>query len=191
MKTRKAFDIHSGRNLHKVDLVDKNGNPIDVYPTPDDSAVFIIDGTAYSMEEAKDMLFEEIDDERIDVYKTDVSDYAKEFQKNEDDCVKKKIRECSNWFFDLIGIFTHHAFFTQKMWKQVPGFEDEDEGEIIAVFMHWWFRDRYGFQNMPCGSAWSSSVPSVYNENDELFNDYINKYQPVLKAYSDWCENQR
>lgn len=191
MKTRKAFDIHSGRNLHKVELVDKNGNPIDVYPTPDGSAVFIIDGTAYSMEKAKDMLFEEVDDERIDVYNTDVSDFAKEFQKNEDDCVKRKLIKCSNWFFGLAGIFGHYAFFTQKLWKKVPGFEDTDEGEIIAVFLHWWFRDKYGFQNMPCGSAWSSEFYTAYTQCDELYNDYINKYQPVLKAYSDWCEAQR
>lgn len=84
MKTRKAFDIHSGKDLHNVELVDENGNHVDVYPTPDGSAVFIIDGTAYSMEDAEDMLFEEVDDNSIDVYKTDVSDYAKEFQKNED-----------------------------------------------------------------------------------------------------------
>ena len=112
MKTRKEFDIHSGRNLHKVDLVDKNGNPIDVYPTPDGSAVFIIDGTAYSMEEAKDMLFEEVDDERIDVYKTDVSDYAKEFQKNEDSYAKHAVIECSNWFFGLAGIFCERSLRT-------------------------------------------------------------------------------
>ena len=191
MKTRKAFDIHSGRNLHNVELVDKNGNPIDVYPTPDGSPVFIINGIAYSMEKAENMLFEEVDDEYIDVYKTDVSDYAKEFQNNEDGYVKKKVIECSNWFFSLAGMFGHYAFFTHKLWKQVPGFEDTDEGEIIAVFLHWWFRDRYGFQNMPCGSAWSSEYPTTYEYYDRLYNDYINKYQPVLKAYSDWCEAQR
>ena len=191
MKTIKPFDIHSRKNLHNVELVDENGNPVDVYPTPAGSPVFIINSIAYSMEEAKDMLYEEIDDERIDVYKTDVSDYAMEFQNNEDEYVKKKVIECSNWFFGLAGMFGHYAFFTQKMWKKVPGFEHTDEGEIIAVFLHWWFRYKYGFQNMPCGSAWSSEYPTAYTQCNELYNDYINKYQPVLKAYSDWCENQR
>ena len=193
MKTKIQFDIfHSGKDYRQVDLVDKDGNPVDVYPSSDGKDIFIIGGTAYSLDEANNgMLFEEIDDERIDVYKTDVTDYAKEFQSMEDDYVKKKIIECANWFFEVAGIFGHYAFFSQKMWKKVPGFERADEGEIIAVFLHWWFRYKYGFQNMPCGSAWSSNVPSVYNENDELFNDYINKYQPVLKAYSDWFVNQR
>ena len=120
-----------------------------------------------------------------------VSDYAKEFQKNEDSYAKHAVIECSNWFFGLAGIFGHYAFFTQKMWKQVPGFEDTDEGEIIAVFLHWWFRDRYGFQSIPCGAAWSTEYPTTYRHDDELYNDYINRYQPVLKAYSDWCEAQR
>ena len=177
MKKRIPFEIyHSGKYYKNVDLVDKDGNPVDVYPSSDGSTIFIIGGTAYSLDEANNgMLFEEIDDERIDVYNTDVSDYAKEFQKNEDSYAKHAVIECSNWFFGLAGIFGHYAFFTQKMWKQVPGFEDTDEGEIIAVFLHWWFRDRYGFQNMPCGSAWSTEYPTTYRHDDELYNDYIKK----------------
>lgn len=192
MKIRKHFDIlQSGTDCRKVALVDKDGNPVVIYPTPDGSNIFIINGTAYSETEANGMLFKEVDDDYIDVHNVPVSDDAKKFHATENYYTKHNVIACSNWFFGLAGIFGHYKFFTEKLWKKIPGFEKADEAEIIAVFMHWWFRDRYGYQNKPVGSTWSSKYPTVYTKDDESFNDYINKFQPVLKAFSDWCASQR
>ena len=95
-------------------------------------------------------------------------------------------KKMAEWFFNLIGIFCHYSFFTNKLWKNVEGFENEDEGEIIAAFMHYWLHHKYLCYTLPVGCWWFCDLnsPTAYGE-------YIEKYQPVIDAYEDWKTKQR
>jgi len=42
------------------------------------------------------------------------------------------------FFFGCIGYFNHYAFFTDKLWKKVEGFQDEDEAEVKCAFLSLW-----------------------------------------------------
>jgi hypothetical protein len=125
------------------------------------------------------------------IERTKVSENAIAFQETATKQEKKDILRCANWFIDLAGIFGHYAFFTKELWRKVKGFKHADKGEIIAVFLHWWFRYEYGFQTQPVGCGWSCDHPTLYDSEDELYDSYINKYMPVIEAFYDWCYRQR
>lgn len=134
---------------------------------------------------------EKIRNKKSLVESVEVSQFAENFQKGASKETKKEVIRCANWFINSAGIFGHYAFFTKELWRKVKGFEDEDKGQIIAVFLHWWFRYEYGYQDMPIGCGWSNDYPTPYNEYDECYNNYIEKYRPVIEAYYDWCYRQR
>ncbi len=93
--------------------------------------------------------------------------------------------EVAEFFINLSGVFGHYSFFTQKLWKKVKGFEKEDEAEIIAAFLNYWFHNQFGFYTCPCGSGWFAEL------GEDCYNDYITKYIPLFEAYSEWCTRQR
>ena len=91
-----------------------------------------------------------------------------------------------NFFFSLIGRFNHYTFFTKELWRKVDGFENEDEAEVKCAFMSLWTKQTLGISTYPSGMAWS-----VYYGNEKIFNDYINKWTPLFKAFQDWINGQR
>ena len=92
----------------------------------------------------------------------------------------------AEWFFNLIGVFCHYSFFTEKLWKKVEGFENEDEAEITAAFMHYWLHLKYLCYTLPVGCGWFCDL-----DNPTAYDNYIEKYQPVIDAYEDWKTKQR
>jgi hypothetical protein len=40
-------------------------------------------------------------------------------------------KKMAEWFFNLVGVFCHYSFFTEKLWKKVKGFENKDEAESL------------------------------------------------------------
>lgn len=121
----------------------------------------------------------------------DVSQWAKNFQEQTSTEIKEKVYECAQWFTELVGYFGHYAFFTEKLWRKIEGFETTDEAEVICAFIQMWFRYRYGWQDMPVGCAWTRSTPTVYTEEDALFSEYIKQFQPVFIAFQNWKIKQR
>ena len=89
------------------------------------------------------------------------------------------------WFFSLVGYFNHYAFFTRKLWRDVKGFEKEDEAEIKAAFMHYWFYHKFNVFTCPVGMEWCAEV------SEESWYNYIKRFEPVIRAFEKWVEDQR
>lgn len=94
-------------------------------------------------------------------------------------------KELVRWCFDLVGYFNHYSFFTKKLWKEVKGFEHEDEAEIKCMFMHYWFHHKFGYFTIPCGMSWFTEL------NEDSYNRYIEIYKPVINAFEEWMKQQR
>ena len=95
-------------------------------------------------------------------------------------------RDAFEFFFGLIGIFNHYAFFTQKLWKNVEGFNDKDEAEVKCAFMSLWTNHVLGISTYPVGSAWCN-----YHGDMESFDKYMDEWMPLLVAFKDWANKQR
>ena len=98
----------------------------------------------------------------------------------------KEQKEMAEWFFNLVGVFCHYAFFTEKLWKNVEGFEREDEAEIKVAFMHYWLHHKFNCYTLPVGCAWFCEL------TEDSYNSYIDRFKPVIDAYTNWqIEQQR
>ena len=95
-------------------------------------------------------------------------------------------KDAFEFFFELIGVFNHYSFFTDKLWKKVDGFENEDEAEVKCAFMSLWVGQHLGIYTYPVGSSWCH-----YNGNRESYDEYIKKWDSVFKAFQDWKYEQR
>lgn len=82
--------------------------------------------------------------------------------------------------------FTRYSFFTKKLWRKVKGFKDADQCDVHAAFIHWWLNGEYGLNRYPVGCTWCGN-----HDSKEFHDNYLKKYEPVFKAYQDWCYNQR
>jgi hypothetical protein len=85
---------------------------------------------------------------------------------------------------NLCGLLGHHQFFTDKLWKEVRGFECADESEILAYFMIAALHDEGIYY---CGSGMSWGSPC----DKETCEQYMKKFSDVRKAYRDWCISRR
>jgi hypothetical protein len=94
-------------------------------------------------------------------------------------------KEIFEWFFSFVGYFNHYSFFTNKLWKNVKGFENHDEAEIKCMFMHYWTLHKFYIYSCPVGVGWFSLV------NENSYNKYIQEYQPVIDAFEEWKIRQR
>lgn len=81
-------------------------------------------------------------------------------------------KKMAEWFFNLIGVFCHYSFFTDKLWKK--------------VIMHYWLHHKYLCYTLPVGIGWFCDLDSP-----DAYHNYIEKYQPVIDAYEDWKTKQR
>lgn len=99
--------------------------------------------------------------------------------------MKNREKEIFEWFFNLVGYFNHYSFFTEKLWKKVKGFENEDEAEIKCMFMHYWFHHKFGYYTVPCGAAWFAEL------TEDFYNRYIERYKPIIDAFEQWKIEQR
>ena len=97
----------------------------------------------------------------------------------------KTEKQLAEWFFSLVGYFNHYSFFTKKLWKEVDGFEDEDEAEIKCMFMHYWFHHKFGYFTCPCGSSWFTEL------DENSYNKYIKRYKPIIDSFEEWLKQQR
>jgi len=101
------------------------------------------------------------------------------------------VKTTSRWFINLVGVFCHYAFFTDKLWKKVKGFENKDEAEVIAAFLHLWMYYEFDVQDIPRGSAFASNCETVSDKMTNWFEEYFEEWKPVYVAYSEWCMSQR
>lgn len=97
----------------------------------------------------------------------------------------REFKETCTWFFNLVGYFNHYSFFTEKQWKNIKGFENQDEAEIKCAFMHYWFHYKFNCFTAPVGVGWFSEV------SENSYNEYIKEYEPVLNAFEEWKMKQR
>lgn len=97
----------------------------------------------------------------------------------------QETKELCEWFFNLVGYFNHYAFFTEKKWKEIGGFEKHDEAEIKCAFMHYWFHHKFHYFTIPVGMAWFAEV------RESSYNNYIEGYKPVINAFEQWLWSQR
>lgn len=89
------------------------------------------------------------------------------------------------WCFELVGVFNRYKFFTDKLWRKVPGFKEKDEAEVKCAFMHYWFHNTFHCNTKPVNSSW-------FGELDEKdYNEYIKEYEPVIGAFKEWANEQR
>lgn len=91
-----------------------------------------------------------------------------------------------NFFFSLIGRFNHSTFFTKELWRKVEGFKYTDEAEVKCAFMSLWVNNTFGIPTYPTGMTWCN-----YDGDKKLFDEYINEWMPLFKAYRDWSNTQR
>ena len=189
------FDYQEWLKDTSQKIVNEKGHEVYAYDFGNEDRIkhcVIIDGKVYNMDSDNvPIYFQRYDPSDDSVRNTKVSEDAEEFQRATTTYEKKLVMDCINWFISMSGIFGHYAFFTKELWRKVPGFKKADKAEVIAAFLHWWVRYEYGFQNYPAGMCWSSDHPTSYDVDDECFNEYIEKYKPVFKAYTDWQYKQR
>ena len=183
------FDYKEWLENQDKKVVDENGDEVYFYEYGDKHVV-LLHGKAYNPDDAP-IYFDVPDESDETARNTKVSEFAERFQRTMGTYEKQLVVGCSAWFIGLVGVFCRYSFFTKELWRKVDGFEYTDKAEVIAAFLHWWFRYQYGFQNMPIGSCWASEHPSSYTEDDESYERYVKKYMPLYKAYSKWCEQQR
>ncbi len=183
MIVKQPFTIEGYLGGYKdATVVDKKGKKVD------------IEGLTLhelSKKEEKEELFFQIEVSDRSLYlvkNTEVSDRAKDFIKTVRS--REDVEKIAGWFMSLVGYFGHYAFFTKELWRKVKGFENEDEAEVILAFIQWWFRNEFGLQTQPCGCGWYGHF-SKYTEDDESFEDYIERYRPVFEAFTDWCRKRR
>ena len=143
-------------------------------------------------EEKKELFFQiEVEDRSLYLVRnTEISDRAKDFLRNLSRDERERVEKCAGWFMSLVGYFYHYSFFTKKLWQKVKGFKDADEAEVVLAFIQWWFRNDFGLQTQPCGCGWYGSFRK-WDEEDECFEDYIEKYRPVFEAFTEWRYKQR
>jgi hypothetical protein len=96
-----------------------------------------------------------------------------------------KEKELTEWFFNLVGYFNHYSFFIKELWRKVKGFKKYDEAEIKCAFMHYWFHHRFGYFTCACGCGWFTEL------DEESYNNYIERYKPVINAFEQWKMEQR
>jgi hypothetical protein len=97
----------------------------------------------------------------------------------------EKEYEIAQWCFELVGVFNHYRFFTDKLWRKVSGFKNKDEAEVKCAFMHYWFHNTFHYNTLPVNSSWFAEL----DEKDH--NEYIKEYEPVIKAFTKWANEQR
>jgi len=85
---------------------------------------------------------------------------------------------------NLCGVFGHYRFFTDKLWKKVKGFENEDEAEILNYFM---IAELYSRGLYYCGLGISWGSPC----SKETCEQYLQKFEKLGEAYRNWCVSQR
>lgn len=95
-------------------------------------------------------------------------------------------KDALDFFFGLIGVFNHYSFFTEKLWKKVDGFKNEDEAEVKCAFMSLWTNHALGIITYPVGVGWCTN-----NGDQESFDTYMDKWMPVFAAFKEWAEKQR
>lgn len=190
------FNFEEWLNNKELNVVDKNGYSVDVCMCDNDDnvrAVVIINGKAYDAEKKGLPIFFEVDDPEEKPFREfEVSDDAKDLLRNLRSDPQKTLIDTMCWFIGLCGTFGHYSFFTDKLWKKVDGFKDADEAEILNAFVCWWARYKFGYLFYPVGCSWATDYPERYDAEDtEFFDSHIGKYWPVIKAYYEWCNNQR
>ena len=95
-------------------------------------------------------------------------------------------KDAFEFFFNLVGVFNHYAFFTEKLWKKVGGFENKDEAEIKCAFMSLWTHHTLGITTYPAGASWCS-----FNGDRDSFDHYMDKWMPLFMAFKEWANKQR
>lgn len=156
--------------LQGAGILDKDGELAEVYRSSD-------------YETKEDKIYNKMKDVQFEDIRT--SGEASEFQKRADYGEKQLANKVACWFISKVGIFGHHKFFTDELWRKVKGFKNEDRAEVIAAFLHRWWNYDYGFKTTPVGSGWYGEV------GEESFNKYIQHWMPVFNAYTEWQCKQR
>lgn len=85
---------------------------------------------------------------------------------------------------NLCGVFGHHEFFTDKLWKKVKGFKNADEAEILNYFMISELHSK-GLYYCGLGMTWGSPC------DKETCEQYLEKFAAVGNAYRKWCISKR
>lgn len=189
------FDYKQWLVNRELKVVDEDGYSVEVcsWANDDSKHVVVINGRVHEADTIGLPIFFEVDDPEEKPFKEyEVSRNAVEFESKLRLDSKKTVIETMTWFISLCGIFGHHAFFTDELWRNVEGFENEDKAEIINAFICWWVRYEFGYLFYSVGCSWATNYPERYDAADtEMFDSHIGKYWPVIKAYYEWCENQR
>jgi len=190
------FDYNEWLKDQKRSIFDKDGDeiyPYDFGGEGDIKKCVIVDGKVYDLADEKTPVFFYKDDPSDHtVKKIPVSRAAEVFQMSANNDERVAVIECAGKLIGgAAGRFGHDTFFTKELWRKEKGFKDADKGEVIAAFMHWWFRYEYGFQTMPVGCSWTCSKPTTYLDDDKYYESYIKKYMPLFDAYTKWQISRR
>ena len=90
------------------------------------------------------------------------------------------------FFFRCMAYFNCYSYFTDKLWKNVKGFENEHEAEVKCAFLSLWTKHTLGITTYPVGCSWCT-----IHGNEEFFNSYVEKWKPVFEDFDNWCAEQR
>ena len=90
------------------------------------------------------------------------------------------------FFFRCMAYFNHYGYFTNKLWKKVKEFKNEDEAEVKCAFLSLWTKHTLGIITYPLGCSWCT-----IHGNEEFFNSYVEKWKPLFEDFDNWCISQR
>jgi len=82
--------------------------------------------------------------------------------------------------FKLEACFARHEFFTKRLYKK----HNSDDAEVRMAFIIKQLHSD-GIFVCPCGSAWCHQCL----ERDTL--NYLEDFNPIFEAYTEWCKKQR
>lgn len=51
--------------------------------------------------------------------------------------------------------------------------------------MHYWFHNTFHYNTLPVNSSWFVEL------DEEDYNGYIKKFEPIIEVYKKWVEEQR
>lgn len=112
------------------------------------------------------------------------------FDKNEKDFSIGE--DAFNYIFRCESYFCRHYYFTKELWRKVKGFENEDKAEVHIAFLTLWLCETFNEHNYkpiysyPLGCGWST-----INGSKESYDEYIDRFRPLFKDYTNWCLSQR
>lgn len=100
--------------------------------------------------------------------------------------MKTKEEELIEYFFSMIGFFSHYSYFTKELYKtRVKRLKNVDRGEVIAAVLSSSIKQELGYNVMPVGCSWGTIMP------EDSVKEYQEEWKDLYEDFVNWQLEQR